>query len=146
MTQVILLGDATLTTVFSWPDPGNWTPFNNTVEIVGAGAKGQNGSDSAGAPGSGSGGGAGAYAKGVNLNPTFPVPYMINPANATTTTYYSVFNGNSHTSQSPAANKVYATCGIVGSWISTAAGGSIFYPAGFKGGDGGVGTPQTPNI
>lgn len=61
MAQMALLPGTT-----SFPDPGNWNPLANQVEVIGPGNTAANGNIT-----------GGGYATDVNLNPTFPVPVSI---------------------------------------------------------------------
>lgn len=60
MTTIFLTSDAT------WTVPADWNNSDNTVEVIGEGGKGQDGSTSLG----GDGGGGGAYSKASNVSLT----------------------------------------------------------------------------
>lgn len=133
MTQVFLL--TTGTAGATWPDPGNWNPAN-TVECIGAGARG--GIYQAVNPNGGGGGGGGAYGKASNMALTFPVNYWCFAGNTTNTNFAVSFNTAGYSNPSPAPNSVYAGCAPVnpgGGGGGT--GATAFSPAGFAGGNGG---------
>lgn len=75
MTQIFLLANPAAQ---SFPDPGNWNPFGNTIECIGSGGRGANVS-SVGLANGGNGGGGGAYAVAHNVAVAFPVSYVSAP-------------------------------------------------------------------
>lgn len=119
-----------MTTIFlhvgvtSFPDPGDWNPFVNTVDCVGSGGAGSTGTV---VPlytwqqrTLGGSGGGGTYARGQNLAPTFPVPVSVAAANAGGSTW---FHGNTNTPPN-----VYAPSGSNASGTNAGAGGAVGYP------------------
>lgn len=126
-----------MTTIFlhvgvtSFPDPGDWNPFDSFVDCVGAGGAGSVGNIST-LPGGwqqrvlGGSGGGGTYARGQNLTLTFPVPVSIAAANTGGMTW---FNGTTNTPPN-----VYAPSGGNASGSNVGAGGAIGYPVSRAGG------------
>lgn len=55
-----------LTSGSSWPVPGDWNPYSNSIEVIGGGGGGVDGAANQG--GSGAAGGGGAYSKAVNVS------------------------------------------------------------------------------
>lgn len=118
----------------SFPDPGNWNPGNNLVEVVSAG--GQGGGFNAINPNGGGGGGGGAYAYRTNMALTFPVPYYLyGPGSATAGN--SCNFGIDSSQFTSAGNVVSASNGSAA--LSGGQGGGAglqFYPNGHAGGNG----------
>jgi hypothetical protein len=141
-TQIFLFSTGTHGQVQYFNDPGDWNPTNNSVEIVGAGGNGRQGATGGANPGSGPGGGGGAYAKGVNLSPVFPVPYVVGVPLGDGQTYHTVFGTTDYFNGTGAL--VRAGCGRMGTTGTTGGGGgNVFFPTGFNGGNGGSGTAGT---
>jgi hypothetical protein len=97
----------------------------------------------------GAGGGGGAYAKGTNLDLSFPVPFNIAIKNQTSGSSFCCNFGRSDNSQSTAANTVSAQCGqrpggVVGQ--VGGAGGLYYYPSGYVGGSGGSPPNQAQGV
>lgn len=117
--------------VTSFPDPGNWNPFDSIVDCVGAGGAGSTG-NIVSIPGGwlqrtlGGSGGGGAWSRGQNLQLTFPVPVSIAAANTGALTW---FNGTSATPPN-----VYAPSGGNASGSNVGAGGATGYPVSRAGG------------
>jgi len=135
-----------------WPRPDDWNPNDNTVEVIGAGFLGgiqgfapRMAPHEAGAPApraityGGGGGGGGAYAKGVNLDPTFPVPCIIASGSSYGSAgYHSGFNITTPTPTYAPGMVVARNGDPAGSYSGLGGqGGPAFYPTGFKGGNGG---------
>jgi len=148
MPQIFLFTDGTSTYVRYWSDPGDWNPDDNTVECLGAGGRG---AAQIAAPQdnswAGGGSGGGAYAKGVNINPAFPVPYVVQPQSlvySPSTLYHTVFGSTAYYFQDPRPGVVQAECGSagIGGNPQTAPGGQWKYPTGYAGGSGGGGWAQ----
>jgi hypothetical protein len=160
-TQVFLLGGSQVD--YSFPDPGNWNPLSNTVEIVASGSNGRGQSQGAFREGGvitpedgvvtplinsfygGGGGGGGAYAVANNLAVSFPLTYT-NPNPGVGTQTYAKFNSGNYTTPANGPNQVCAeTARLFNSGYSGQGdyGGSYVYPAGFYGGAGGNALSQT---
>lgn len=137
-----------------FPDPGNWNPVNNKIEVVGWGQSGWGAGvmPLEGEPGplipptsglGGGGGGGGAYGWAANQPAVFPVGYTV-WWGGTVTTPGTVCVWGSDQYSSPAASPltgmVYAGGGTGGQNTSPGSGGDRFFPAGFLGGGGGAGS------
>jgi hypothetical protein len=86
----------------------------------------------------GPGGGGGAYAKGTNLNLSFPVPCNIAPAGQTQGSGYATNFGTNSIFVSSGPNIVSAECGNTSTvYKDGGPAGYRFSPAGFAGGKGG---------
>lgn len=123
----------------TFPDPGNWNPSNNKVEVIGCGGNGSgyNGMN----PNGGGGGGGGAYAYATNMALTFPVPYYLFGPNSSGQGFACNFGINSSASQS-SGPVVSARNGSDGNSSGGGGpGGGVGSPApwpnGFVGGNGG---------
>lgn len=119
-------GDATRTKIYlmnganNLPNPRNWNPLDNKVEVLASGGSGYWGSATA----TGNGGGGGAFAWAENLdNVRFPVVVNTMPAGATASF----------------GTLVTAQGGTTGNITSGGVGGSTVFPQGYPGGNGGVG-------
>jgi hypothetical protein len=133
VTQVFLVSP--LDTAGSFPDPGNWTPASNTIEVLGTGAKG--GTTNLG----GGGGGGGAYAKASNVALTFPVPFYLNSVGYAAATGSGNNFGSSSNLYTATGSNVSAESGATPAaspgLTYGGAGGARQYPAGYRGGTGG---------
>jgi hypothetical protein len=119
----------------SFPDPGNWNPTNNKVELISAGGSG--GPYSALNPNGGGGGGGGAYAYATNQNFTFPVPWYLWGTGSSGTGSYSVFgstNQGGGLTSGPGVSATNGSAALQGG--SGGGGGASPYPSGYVGGNG----------
>lgn len=138
----------------TFPNPGNWNPTNNRVEVVGAGEFGHptgapNLALEEAAPGipvqldqtGGGGGGGGAFGWATNIPATFPVSYVV--WNGRTVPFGGgwtcVWGSTQYNSPPAGPGVVYAGIGYGGQYGAPGFGGQIYSPQGFAGGNGGGG-------
>lgn len=146
--------------VSSFPDPGDWNP-TNTVECVGAGGVGS--VKYTGGPELldsiegeppptvsllkvGNAGGGGAYAKGTNINPTFPVGIAIAQYGSYGSQNYTgtSFGGSGPSDSTNAL--VWAADGTSGAGMNSGGyGGTVVKPTGFAGANGAIVMGQVGN-
>ena len=139
-TRIILYAQGSQNITYmpcTFPDPGNWNPNANKVEVVGAG---QAGVPAYAGIGSGGGGGGGAYAFATNIPATFPVSFSVFPTYGNAGLALCMW-GSSETTNALLTGPgiVYAAVAISASPPGPGVGATIFYPQGFRGGSGGAG-------
>jgi hypothetical protein len=123
-----------------FPDPGNWNPLNR-IEALGAGQNGWPGNGIE-VQASGGGGGGGAYAVGLNVPVlSWPVPYTVWPTvGAPFARLMCIWGSTQYSSPPPGTpGMVFAEIGYGGQYSSPGVGGSVVYPNGYPGGNGGNG-------
>jgi hypothetical protein len=131
-----------------FPDPGNWNPNANRIEVLGSGQPGKAG---IGEPvtSAGGGGGGGAYAVGVNVPVNgWPVGYTVfGPLAAGFAGISCVWGSTATTAGSIGStpNVVRAEVAYGGTNTAPGGGGGNVYPTGFAGGSGGAGFSGTTN-
>lgn len=133
-TQIFLYAGVT-----RFPNPGNWSPNNNKVEVVGTGGWGpqyfQTNPPCPVRQGAG-GGGGGAYASTINSAPTFPAAVQIQVGQSL------VGLNNFWNAQASTPGNVWAGCGGPGS-VGGGSGNVTGYPNPTAGGQGGNPSGQT---
>lgn len=120
-----------------WPDPGDWNPENNTIEVVAGGGRGQfTGAIAAGNGVGGPGGGGGGYGVASNVALTFPVSVTVDAVIG--------WGQNSPTNGTNFGDICHAGRGGDAVWSASGGfgtPGAAGVPAGYAGGGGGTGFP-----